>query len=167
MRLIRSPAICNVADSRHKKILWGYNVGLEMQMKLLLDQAGMAGYTLPTAGVVNPGVSEAAHMIVGFAAIRTLHMICASDYCRIPEEVHLHVLDVGQGGLKLRIFDINEESLLVTYFAIPLCIYETAGNQGIEGGRVPVDLRFIPEALENQQFRFPWIGLLGSSEPNG
>ena len=64
-------------------------------------------------------------------------------------------------GFETRVFDVGKKSLLVAEFAVPLGVHEPARNQGVERRRIAVDLRFIPQALQNQQFAFAWIGLLG------
>ena len=110
--------------------------------------------------VHHPGIGEASNVVVGLALIGSRRVVDAGNFGGIPEEIHLYVLNVGQGRLEAGIFDIGQESLLVAHFTVPLRIDETAGNQGIEGGRIAIHLSLIPQALEHHQFALARIGLL-------
>lgn len=127
----------------------------------------MAGNALPLAHVEDPGVGEAAEMIVGLAVIRSLRVINTGHHGHIAEEIHFDVLNIRQRRLEQRVFDVGEESLLVADFTVPLGVDEAAGDQGVEGRRIPVHLGFVPQALQNQQFAFPRIGLLSGHSDRG
>ena len=121
----------------------------------------MAGDALPLAHVEYPGIGEAADMIVWLALVRTSGVINAGDHSGITEEVHFDVLNVGQGGLEEWIFDVGKKFLFITDLAVIFGIHEAAGNKLIESGRIAMDLRFIPEMLQDDEFAFARIGLLG------
>src|SRR5579859_3632276 len=129
-------------------------------MRLLLEQAGMAGNALPLAEVENPGISEAADMIIWLATVSPRRVINPGDHGRVAEEIHFQVLNISQRGLEERVLDVGKESLLVAEFAIPFGVDEAAGNQGVESRGIPIHLSFIPQALQNQQFAFPRISML-------
>jgi hypothetical protein len=124
----------------------------------------MAGHTLPLAEVEYPRIGESSHVVVLFALIRTLRVINPGDHGHITEKIHLYFLNICQGGLEPRVFDVGQESLLVANFAIPLSVHKTARNKGIERGGIAVNLRFIPQPLEDEQFALARIRLLGESE---
>ncbi len=121
----------------------------------------MAGDTLPFAKIQDPRVGETANVVVRLALIGPLRVINPGDHRSVTEEVHLYILNVSQGGLESGIFDVGKKSLLIAEFAVPLGIDKAARHQRIESSRVSVHLRFIPEALEDQQLALAWIGLLG------
>ena len=127
---------------------------------LFLEQAGVAGNALPLAHVEDPCVGKAAAVIIRLALIRTRSMIRAGNHRCVAKEVHL---DVGNGcssGFEKRVFDVGQKLLLVADFAIVLGIDEAARNQLIEGLRVAINLRLIPQTLQDQQLAFTRIGLL-------
>lgn len=128
---------------------------------LFLDQAGMAGDALPFAEIEYPGIGKTANVIVRLALISSLCVINAGHHCSVSEEVDLHILHIGAGGFVAGIFDIGEELLLVADSSVPFRVDEAAGNQGIERGGVAVDLSLVPQALEDHDFAFARISILG------
>lgn len=120
----------------------------------------MAGNALPLAKVEDPGIGEAADVIVGLTVIGALRVIDPGDHCGIAEEIHFDVLNVGQGRFEKRVFDVGKKSLLIAEFAIPLGVDEAAGNQRVEGRGVPVHLGFVPQPFQHEKFAFPRIGVL-------
>src|SRR5579859_4895025 len=118
---------------------------------LLFEQAGMAGDALPLPHVEYPGIGEAADMIEGLALVRTSGVIDAGDHSGITEEVHLDVLNVGQGGLEERIFDIGKKFLFIANVAVILGIHKTTGNERVQSSRVAVHLSLVPQVLQNQE----------------
>ncbi len=74
---------------------------LVLRKKLFLQQAGMAGHALPLAGVKHPCIGKASDMVIRLALISTLGVINACNHCGVAEEIHFHVLDIGEGGLEI------------------------------------------------------------------
>lgn len=104
----------------------------------------MAADALPLAEIEDPRIGKAANVIVRLAFIRSLRVVNARNHGRIGEEIHFHIGDVCHGGLKQGIFNIRQEPLLVAEFAIPLCIYETAGDERVKRRGVAMYLSLIP-----------------------
>src|SRR5947209_12208824 len=121
----------------------------------------MAGYALPGSEVENPCIGKASDVIVAPSLICALGMVNAGDYGGIAEEIDLHILDVCHGGLEKRVFDIGQEFLLIADFAVPLGVYESAGDQRVQCRGVAIDLRFIPQMLQHHEIVLASIGLLG------
>lgn len=93
---------------------------------LFLQQAGMAGDALPFAEVQHPRVGETPHVVIWFALIRTLRVINSRNYRGIAKKIHFHILDVGQGRLEMRVFDIGKKFLLVAEFAVVFSVDKPA-----------------------------------------
>ena len=136
-----------------------------MRGKLLLQQACVTGNALPLSEIKNPCVREAAHVIIRLALVSSLGVIDPGHNRSVAEEVHFDILDRRESGLEPRIFNVGQEPLLVAELAIPLRVYETAGNERIEGGGVTIHLSFVPEALKDKKLAFARISLLGG-EPD-
>jgi len=129
-------------------------------MNLLLQQTRMAGNTLPLALIKNPCIREPPHVVIRFALIRSRRVIDPRNDRRIAEEIDLQVLDVCLARFEPRIFNISQKLLLVADLAVPLGVHKSAGNQGVQRRRITVDLRLIPQPLENGELAFARIGLL-------
>ena len=123
----------------------------------------MAGDALPLALVHHPRIGKPSHVIVRFALIRALGMVDAGDDGSVPEEVHLQILNVGLGRLESRVPDIGQELLLIADLSVPLSVDEATGDQRIQRRGIPIDLRFIPQALKDCEFTLTRIGLLRRS----
>lgn len=121
----------------------------------------MAGDALPPVQVQNPGVGEASDVFIRLTLIRTLGVVDARYNRGIAKEIHFDVLDIEGCGSESRVFDLGKKFLLIREFAVPLCVDEATGNEGLEGSRIAVDLRLIPHSLQNKEFALAWIGLLG------
>jgi hypothetical protein len=121
----------------------------------------MAGNALPLAKVLNPSIGEAPDMVIRLALVPALSAIDTRNYGSVAKEVHLDVVDVNDSGFETRVFDLGKKFLFVGQFAVPFSIHKPARNQGLEGGRIAVDLSFVPQMLKNQQLALAWIGLLG------
>jgi len=128
---------------------------------LFLHQACVAGDALPLAQIQHPSVCKAANVVIRLALIRALRVVDAGNDGGISEEIHLHFLDVRHTRLETWIFDICQKLLLVADLSIPLRVDEPARHQRVQCSGIPADLRFIPQAFENQELAFARIGLLG------
>jgi len=100
--------------------------GAARKQRLILDQAGVAGYAQPLGTVQYPCVGEASDMVVGFALVGALRVIGAGNDGSIPEEIHLDVSNGEQGRLEQWVSDVGQEMLLVADPSIPLCVDESA-----------------------------------------
>ena len=67
-----------------------------VEVLLVLQQAGVAGNALPLALIHHLCVVKAPDMLVRLTLVCALGVINTRDHGRIPEEVHLQVLNVGQ-----------------------------------------------------------------------
>ena len=93
----------------------------------------MAGNALPFSQIEDPGIGEAADVVVRLAFVGPLRVIDAGDHRGIAEEIYLHVGDMRQSRLEEGILDISQESLLVAEFAVPLGVDKATGDQCLEG----------------------------------
>src|ERR1700686_1079423 len=121
----------------------------------------MAGNTLPLAKILNPRIRETSDVVVHLPLVSALRMIDTCDHRSLAKEIHLDVLDVQGSGLETRVFDIGKKFLFVGKLAIPFGIHKPDGNQPLKRSRIAIDLRLIPQMLQNQQIALAWIGLLG------
>lgn len=128
--------------------------------RLLLHKAGVTGNALPASVVEHPRISEAPEVLIGMALVRSLGVVVAGDDGGIAEEVYFHILNAGCCRLELRIADVCEKLGLVADFTVILSVDEARADQGIERGRIAVNLRLVPEAFHDQEFAFPRIRLL-------
>src|SRR6266851_2701226 len=153
----------DAAEATIKKFLWEWPALFSVRRKprpacpdgrLLLHQTGVAGNALPPGILKHPCVSEAPEVLVRSALIRAFGVIEPVDHCRITVGVYFRVLDLHQGGLELRIADVGQELASVTYFAIVFGVDKSLGHQPFERRGVAIDLGFVPQMFEYEQFAF-------------
>ena len=132
--------------------------------RLLLKQAGVTSDALPLAVFLNPGIGEAAEVIVGFALVGSPAAIDTRNNCGIPEEIDLCLLNVDARRFEERVADVGQEFAFIADIAVPLGVDESVRNQGVEGRGIAVDLGFVPQAFQRQQLGLARAGLLGSRD---
>jgi len=116
----------------------------------------VAGYTLPLAVFEDPGVGEAAEVVIRFAVVGTFGVIGAGHHSGIVIQAHLHILDGDQIRLELGVFDIGQELAALADLAVPFGVGERIGDHAFQCALVAMDLRLVPKMLEHDQ-----LGRLG------
>jgi hypothetical protein len=127
---------------------------LEMMESLLLQQAGVAGYALPAAIAVDPGIGEAAEVLVRLTLVGSFGVVNANHYGCIGVHADVDVLNGEAGWFELGIFDVGEELGFVADLAIVLGVNELAADHGIENTGVAIYLGFIPQVFHDQELGF-------------
>src|SRR5271167_1554188 len=122
--------------------------------RLLLQEAGVAGYALPAALGVDPGIGEAAPVLVGLGLVGSFGVVNADYDCRIGIHADLDVLNGEDGGFELRVFDIGEELGFIADLAIVLGVDEFVAQHGIEDAGVAIHLGFVPQVFHDQELGF-------------
>ncbi len=112
----------------------------------------MAGYALPLAVFENPGVGEAAEVVVGLSVVGAFSVIDAGDDAGVAIEIHFQILNADQRGLELGIFDVGQKLAALADFAVPFGVREGVGDHAFEGALIAMHLRLIPHVLEHDQF---------------
>jgi len=111
----------------------------------------VAGDALPFAVFQNPGIGEAAKVIVRFAVVRTFGVINAGHHAGVVIQVHFHILDGDQVRFELGVFDIGEKFAALADFAVPFRVRERIGDHAFQCALVAVHLSIVPKVLEDDQ----------------
>src|SRR3984957_9604575 len=164
--LSRSPMKLSRCKVQLLNVLMGCAYALYEELNSLLQQAGMAGHTHPPPALENPGVGEAAHVIVGLALIRAFGAVFANHDRSGLIESDFHPLHIHRGGLEQGILNVGQELGLVADLAVELSIGESVGHKSIQDRGIAVHLRLVPDVLQHDQFIFG-VRSLGKSLPSG
>lgn len=134
-----------------------------VRSELLLQQAGVAGDTLPAAFDENPGVGETPDVLVWLARVRPFCAVGADDNGRVSVHADFRILN-GQGGeIELRIFDVSEKLGPVADLAVVLRIHEIGPNHGIERAGIAIHLGLVPQVFHQEQPG--WLGVVSWNLP--
>src|ERR1700674_1140837 len=95
---------------------------------LLLQQAGMAGHAQPLAILKNPGIGKAPEMLIRLGSVGAFRMISTPYNRRRGIHIYLHVLDIHEGRLELRVREIRQELSSIADFSIPFGIDELVAD---------------------------------------
>jgi hypothetical protein len=134
---------------------------------LFLQQAGVAGHALPLAILENPGIGEAAEMVVGLAVIGTFGVIDTGHDPGIVIQVHPQILDRDQAGLELWVFDIGQKLPPLADLAVPLRVHERVGDHALQCALVAIHLGVVPKTLEHNQLGRLRIVFIANRLPEG
>src|SRR5882757_4088207 len=99
---------------------------------LLLYQAGVAGYAEPFAVLQDPGIGEAAKVLVGLGGVDAFDVIVAGNDGGVGIHFDFDVVDVHQRGLELGIGKVGEKlaaiANLTVVFGVDEAIADHAGD---------------------------------------
>src|SRR5882724_3683082 len=115
---------------------------------LLLHQAGVAGYAEPFAVLQDPGIGEAAKVLVRLGGVDAFDVIVAGNDGGVGIHFDLDVVDVHQRGLELGIGEVGEELAAIADLTVVFGVDEAIADHAGNGFCVEADLGLIPHALE-------------------
>jgi hypothetical protein len=125
-----------------------------MEKLLFLQQAGVAGDTLPLGISQDPSIGEASSVLVGLALVGAFGVINTRDHGRILVKDHLHILDIQGVDFEARVRDVGEKFSSLADFAVPLGVYELVADHACQRVRIAVHLRLVPEMLKSNKLIF-------------
>jgi len=112
----------------------------------------MAGHAQPLAILKNPGIGKASEMLIRLGSVGPFRMIRTRHNRRSGVHIYLHVLDIHEAGLELRVREVRQELPSIADFSIPFGINEVVADHACDRGRIADDLGLVPHTLERHQF---------------
>jgi hypothetical protein len=112
----------------------------------------MAGRALPAALGIHPSVGETTEVFVWFSLVGAFGVIDADDYCRVSVHAYFDVLNGECGGYELRIFYVSQELAFIADLAVIFGVYEGLADHAIQGTRISIHLRLVPQMFHHQKF---------------
>src|SRR5258707_13900300 len=119
--------------------------------ELLFQEAGLAGHAQPLALLEHPGIGKATEMLIRLGAVSAFRMIDTRNNRGCSVQVYLHVLDIHEARLELRIREVRKELPSIADFSIPFGIDELVADHAVNGSCIPDDLGLVPHTLDGYQ----------------
>src|SRR5260370_23592051 len=102
-----------------KLVDWGGKKEWESQ-ELLFQEAGMAGHAQPLGLLEHGGIGKATEMLIRLGAVSAFRMIDTRNNRGCSVQVYLHVLDIHEARLELRIREVRKELPSIADFSHPI-----------------------------------------------
>jgi len=129
-------------------------------LKLFLEQAGVASDALPSGILVDPGIGEAAGVLIRLAVVKTLGVIDADNDGGIAIELDLEILHAHDGGLELGIANVGEKLVVRAELTVPFGAHDVVADQTLQGAGIMRQLRLVPHSFERDELAFLRSGRL-------